>query len=462
MPNPDDDDLIQFLVDSADLEDLDDASELDEDLGDAGDEDGGADESDTVVDDEIGDTEDPVSAALRPGAPLLLLHRSHQHSKLLPTVISDASRRHAGALHIGVVASMPRMSPTGLRDFLSKTADAPVRIADPEAFARLDSFGPVLSGQRDGKPYVGLSTQPHWQYFTETQPSGGTDSWVRATLAAQRNAGATVLLTPGVWLDPATSAGSLDTMRQHAEWAQSALEPGEHLAVNITMPASWLTTPALRNRLLDEIVDMDHEVFYLRVRWPLMAQPYGQLLNPGILDGYVQVANVFEENDKVLLLPNTGLTGWVALAWGAHGFSTGIGSGERAFAETRVIKIKQSGPRPAPTHRTFAASVLHTTDVATAARLDAVPNAQPCTCRFCRTLRRLPSGQFSKELAGAHYLRRVADLTAATTTHSRGRRVATRQTIRSARRFISGDASVVPLTGVNDPKHLPLWADRLG
>ncbi|RYF52670.1 MAG: hypothetical protein EOO27_28035, partial [Comamonadaceae bacterium] len=380
-------DIIEFVVDSVNLDALD-ASALDEDLDDTDESDDDAPE--LVV--EPDEPEDPVAAALTPGAPLFVIHKSHQLAGILPDVLTDVSGRHSGAVHLGVIAPMPRMSPPALRTFLGRMSAAPVRIADPEAFAREDSFGPTLTAQR-GKPFVGPSTEGHWSYFTDPQVGGHTESWVGDVLDAQRDSGATVLLTPGVWADPATPDASLAIMRQHAVWARNALDPGEHLAVNITLPSSWLTTPSLRNRLLDEVIDMDDEVFYLRVRWPLLGQPYGQLVDEAILGGYAEVANVFEENDKVLILPNSGLTGWVALALGAHGFSTGIGSGERAFADTRLIRIKRTGPRPAPTRRTFSTSILHVTDEDTAQLLDSLGPGR-CRCRFCRTQRSLPAGQW--------------------------------------------------------------------
>jgi hypothetical protein len=457
MPN--DDDFLELLVDSAELEALDDASELDEDLD--GDNDDTEDIDDPMPLDADEEDDDPVASALSPGAaPLFIVHKSHHHANLLPAVVGDINQRYTGALNVGVVAPMPRMSPAGLHAFLSRMAAAPLRFADPEAFARVDSFGPALAAQRDGKPFVGVSTKKHWSYFTDPQTGGYTASWVRDVLDAQRAAGATVLLTPGVWADPATAPASMATMRQHAEWARAELQPNEHLAVNVTLPWSWLTTPVLRNRLLDEVVDMDEVVFYMRVRWPLMGQAYGQLADKAILDGYVELANVFEENDKLLLLPNTGLTGWVSLACGAHGFSTGMGAGERAFADTRVIKFKKTTPLPAPTHRTFSSSILHVTDAATSDQLDALGRG-PCGCRFCRTHRRLPAGQWDKGLAGAHYLRRVADLTASIATHNRGRRVAARLAVREAGKFVADGTKIVPLQGANDPKHLPVWASLL-
>ncbi|MFD7160034.1 hypothetical protein ACFV9C_35970 [Kribbella sp. NPDC059898] len=451
MPN--EDDILELLVDSLDL-DPTDATAVDEDLDEDADEEL-EEELTAGLEEEL---DDPVEAALRRGAPLLLLHKSHQHSSVLPQVADDILRRHGGALQLGTIAPMPRMSPTSIEAYFDRMSTAPVRIADPECFARDDSFGSSLAAQRDGKPYVG-STSKHWSYFTDVQKNGHTETWVRDVLDAQRSCGATVLLTPGLWGDPATAKYAIATMRQHAEWSRRALDADEKLAVNVTIPASWLTTGALRDRLLDEIVDMDEQVFYLRVRWPLLGQPYGQLIDRTILDGYLELAAVFDDNDKVLILPNTGLTGWVGAACGAHGFSTGIGSGERAFADTRVIKINTK-PRPAPTRRVFAHSLLHVVDVTTAEQVDSL-TADRCHCRFCRAQRRLPAGQWDKALAGAHYLRRVGDMTAGIATNPRGRRVAARRATRDARRIVGDVSARLPLVGANEPKHLELWADLL-
>jgi len=404
---------------------------------------------------------DAVTRALQPGAPLLLLHRGHQYSKVLPIVLRDLTSRHGGALHVGVVSSVPRTSPSGLKKFMTACETAPIRIADPEGFARDDSFGPAMMAQRGDKPFVGMSLQVQWPYFTRPQPAGYTADWVEETLDVQRTAGATVLLTPGVWADPAAPQVSLDVMRQHAQWAKPLVAPDEHLAVNVTIPSSWLTNTVLLTRLLDEIVDMQEEVFYIRVRWPLMAQPYGQLIDGKILDGYVEMANTFEDNDKTLLLPNTSLTGWTALAWGAHGFSTGIGSGERAFADTRLIRMRRTGPRPEPVTRIFSTPVLQTTDTSTAARLESLPGLAPCACRFCVALRRLPAGRHDKELAGGHYLRTVGDLTAEVATHRRGLRAGVRNVVRAAERTAATSSAAVPLIQANEPRHLSLWAERL-
>lgn len=452
------DDEVNYIVDSISVENVSDASEVDFELEESeGDDE--QEEFDQEYDLNLDADVDPISLALTPGTPLFLIHRSHQHSSILPRVFADISNEHSGHIGLGAVASMPRMTPTGLNRFFENVESVPIRIADPECFARCDSFGEELSQQRGGRPFVG-ETRKHWAYFTENQPVGQSESWIKQVLDAQREAGATLLLTPGMWTNSSSPNESLGNMRQHAVWARSNLSKGEHLAVNLTIPPAWLATPSLRERLLNEVVDMNEDIFYIRCRWPLLRQTYGQLIESSILDGYIEVSQVFEENGKSLILPNTGLTGWMSLAWGAHGFSTGMGSGERAFADTQIIRIKQR-PRPAPTQRMFSSLVLHTVERGVSHRLAGSPEARPCQCQFCRTLRRMPDGQFDKALAGAHYLRQVADLTANLAMGGTVRRAAARRAVREALEFRDSNAKTVPLTGANDPKHLSVWANLL-
>jgi hypothetical protein len=447
-----------FVVDSIEIDSAGDIGDFVEGLDDESDED---DVDSGPVDTESPETDpvDLVGKALAPGAPLFLIHKGHFHGAVLPAVAADIARRHSGAVSIGTIASLPRSSSKSLTTYFEKMTNAPIKFADPEGFARADSWGPHLAAQRDDKGFVGVSGTK-WPYFAEPLMSGFTAPWVKRTLDAQRSVGATVLLTPGVWADPSTPAASVATMRQHAEWARTDVGAGEHLAVNITLSPAWLTAPALRDRLFNEVLDMDETVFYIRVRWPLLPQPYGNLLDHEILAGYRALAEVFEENDKVLILPNTGSTGWLSLAWGAHGFSSGIGPGERAFADTRVIKIKQTAPRPEPTRRHFAEPILHVTDIGTSNQLDAIVPRQ-CTCVFCKGQRRLSSGQWDKALAGAHYLRMLADITAEIATNTRGRRVAVSRVVRRAEDYLAASKGIIPLLKGNEPRHLPVWRSAL-
>ncbi|MFE1455638.1 hypothetical protein ACFW7K_11640 [Streptomyces sp. NPDC058735] len=454
------DDELHFVVDSANA-DYSDAENIDDDFFAAWDAEAEADAAALAEDSFDEERFGAARECLQGGKPLFLIQRSHQHSSIIPAALNRINALYGSSLNIGVVAPVPRMRPagqSGIPTFFRNTAIAPIQIADPECFARVDSFGTVLADQRDGKPYAGSSTSGRWPYFNRSLPSGWTEEWVREVVHTQRDLGATVLLTPGLWMDPADRTGSLRTLRDCVGWARDETRDHENLAVNVTIPYTWLTTARLRDALLADLLDMDEDIFYVRVRWPLLAQPYGQLASSEIMDGYVELSSVCEENDKFLILPNTALTGWVALAWGAGGFSTGIGTGERSFADTKVIKIKRTTPRPAPTNRTFRRSLMHVVDVATDSLLSALPGQSNCDCEFCRAQ---TPGLWDKAKSGAHYLLKTAEVVAEASDHARGRRAGTRAIAREARNFRDAASPVVPLNNANDPKHLDLWLDRL-
>jgi hypothetical protein len=458
MVDKDSGDEINFVVDSEGIDNPDDAREIDFEL---------LSEFEDAVDGSsieagLGNlASQAVSAALTPGRPLYLMQRSHQHFSVLPDVYSAIRANYSGTISTGAVVPMPRLKPKQIAGFFDSIGDVPVKIADPEGFARMDSFGSTLRAQRDDKPYVGPSTESFWPYLTAPLPDGPTQIWVKDVVTTQRDFGATLLLTPGLWLDPATPTKALESMRQQADWARSTLEAGEQMAVNITAPAAWLSNSSLLEMLLNEVVDMNDATFYVRVRWPLLKNPYGQLLDSSILIGYEELSRIFEENDKFLILPNTSLTGWLSLAWGAGGFSTGLGTGERSFADTRVIKIKATQTRPEPTKRIFESNLLHVVESNVAGRIQTIDKFDACNCIFCDNLRRLPSGQFDKAQAGAHYLLEAARLTADVASSSSGAFLRAREIVAAGLSSRTRIVQDVPLTEANDPKHLAVWSQLL-
>ncbi len=320
-------------------------------------------------------------------------------------------------------------------------------------------WGPPLLAERDGpprpddpgKPLMPQRTTPLWDYWNRDLPSGPTAAWVEEVVDAQRQAGANLLLTPGVPLDQHVPAPALDQLEEHVAWARTSLEDGERLAVNITVEAPWLATPALRTRLLNMIVESDEDTWYVRVKWPFQ-QSYAQLVDGALLDGYRELSAVMEDEERALLLPTSGGTGWVSLAWGATGFGTGIGSAARGFTTGRPIRRK--GPAIPPPPRYYEQPLLHSVEKTTADALARIPGYTTSTCIYCFQLRQLPN--WDAELHGAHYLLAVGEQTAALARGS-GRRGVARRMVRAARRTRDRVVGTVPLTDRDAPAHLSLW-----
>jgi hypothetical protein len=59
------------------------------------------------------------------------------------------------------------------------------------------------------------------------------------------------------------------------------------------------------------------------VQWPSSAKAWAQPTDEDLLIGYRKLAQIADDEERRLLLPQTGLTGWLMLAWGASGFGTG-------------------------------------------------------------------------------------------------------------------------------------------
>lgn len=400
--------------------------------------------------------------ALDGGLPLLLLHREARYFKSLPGLIDQMHGMSAASLSLGVVVNLPRVKPDVAQTWLTNPCAASVRIADPELFRRPDMWGPDLLMERDGpprpdepsRPLMPQNTTRLWDYWNRELLSGPTQAWTAEVVDAQRQAGANLLLTPGVPLDQHAPIEALNQFEQHVSWSRNALETNERLAVNITIESPWLATPALRSRLLNVIFESDEDTWYVRVKWPFQ-QAYAELIDGALLDGYRELAAFMEDEERILLLPTSGGTGWVSLAWGATSFGTGIGSAARGFTTGRPIRRK-SPATASP--RYYEPPLLHSVEKTTADALARIPGYTACTCMYCFQLRQLPS--WSAELHGAHYLLAVGEQTAALARGS-GRRGVARRMVRAARRTRDRVVSTVPLTDRDSPAHLTLWEERL-
>jgi hypothetical protein len=404
-------------------------------------------------------------AALDSGIPVLLLHREHANSALLREVASEIQRTTTPtSLAMGWVIELPRFKPsTNANTEFDDLQGVSLRIADPVLYARGDQWGPMLLQERDGaNPNSTLMLRPlmtknstQWDYFNTAIPSP-RDRWITQVLDAQRVSGANLLLTPGLPLDSSNPQDSLDAARGDLDFCAASLHSGERLAWNITVTHEWLTSTRLRAMLLEEIVDSAHDVLYLRVKWPLASSTYAQLLDVDVLVGYKEISSLASDEQRTLLLPNTGGTGWINVALGASGYGLGIGSRARAFATHRFAPIG-GATKPA---RYFERRIIHTITKVVDDALSGLPGYVACDCTFCDQLR--TRATWNQPLSGAHHVLRMAHETAVLAqSGGRGPRSVARRRVRGCQQYVSAVGSTVPLVGSDNPAHLALWADLL-
>lgn len=374
--------------------------------------------------------------------PVLLIHQSYRYGNRLPEIVCEIATRYP-QLRVGVVARMSQHSPRAITRFLNACRNhAELLIADPEIFNRDD---------------VAARTRRYYDHFTKPVPPGKRDDiaskrWVKEILTVQESLGANVLLSPGIYIQTDSSAKTkLDTEIMRIRQALDCT-PALPVMANFTLDRYWLTDHQQRAALLNEMVDLNSSSFYVRVKWPVITPRYSQLKEPTIIRGYKEMASCLAEEAKSLVLPNTGLAGWLCVAFGATGFSSGIGHAQQSFAEERKYGRRPGSPGPRRIERYFERSILHIVDRETHQVLAGNGKYRPCQCMFCRELAVSSSG-WDEEAAWLHYIWHCAGLTAKLCVGDRQK--AALQVVAKALSF--HDSLGRTVTGPNCAQHLTVW-----
>lgn len=380
----------------------------------------------------------PTRDALLGGRlPILLMHRPHEGGTAVPGLLASIVAATKGQVGLGTVTPLPRSTLASNVRWLSECSAASLRIADPLVF-RLD--GAVLPCKPPSSRSRG------WWPYLEADPVD-----VKDVLDAQRQVGANLLLSPGRGVDPADPQLSLDRAFAEADEALAALQTGERLALNLTLPRSWLSRPPLRDQLLAHLLDEEQfDVWYIRVQWSSNLRATEQPTDIELLSGYKRLAQLADDEERTLLLPQTGLTGWLQLAFGAAGFGSGLPGSDQAFKEPIG-----GGGGLQPIERYFEPTLLHTVERTMHDTLRARPGYVQCSCPYCPALH--AAEDWRHGLAQMHLLHWTGRLAAdAAGTGLGGANKAIRRAVRTA----MSTASDEPLTGLSEPRHLAVW-DRL-
>ena len=272
--------------------------------------------------------------------PVLVVHKSHRHSQHLPEVLGVARRQVGGSAGLGVAVGLSKKSAPEVATYLASCSSAALKIADPEIHTIPGTGSPALQPTKAVRNHAWMASVP----------SAVDLFWVDKVLTTQAEAGADVFLSASGWV------GDLNGRQQLAAamaWVRASRQVlgDESMFVNLTLSASWLTDPGLRSALKQELTESNEPLWWLRFYWPIVEPRYGQLANGALLAGYRDIATTAELEEKILILPNSGLTGWIATAWGAQGFSTGTSWTEQMFGAQPIRRNSPGRTRPAPVER---------------------------------------------------------------------------------------------------------------
>lgn len=382
--------------------------------------------------------------ALDGDAPIYMVHRGRLYSKSIPRLLAHLHTSYGQHASLAAIARISSATTKSHQTFFEQASAAALKIADPACYL-LDSQILRLSQEP-----ISLRAFQYGKYLSEPE----ADDWVSRVLDAQRISGANLLLTPGRALNPDKPQESLDAVCAEADQALSLLNGGERLALNLTVPARWLSSEPLRTRLLDQIVDQDQfDTLYVRVQWE-QSRVFTPTEDLSLLRGLKKLSNLCLDEDRRLLLPQTGLTGWLCLAFGATGFGIGVSGSDQSFAE---YVFRRSAPGRTQVERYFESQLIHTVESSVHRSLAKGDGYVDCSCPYCPALE---SGAiWSHELAAFHHLHSMGSLTAAVARDSKrgGRYGAVRRIVDAAVRFTEGR----PLAQANVPRHLPVWGQIL-
>lgn len=377
--------------------------------------------------------------------PMFLVHKSHQHSQHIPELLAVARRRVRGQAGLGVVVRLPKLAPTAASAYLSNCNHAAMKIADPEIYTLPGSGSPT-------PPSAKAATRYSW---AGAIPATLDPGWVRDVLQSQADAGANVFLSASGWVTDTAGRAELGDALAWVTASRAELGSDEKMFVNLTLPSTWLTDGRLRSALKQELVESNERLWWLRFYWPVVEPRYGQLADSAILNGYRDLATTAALEDKVLVLPNSGLTGWMGIAWGAQGFSTGTSWTEQMYGAQPIRRSSPGKPKAAPVERYFDRTVLHSVPHAVHLTMRTQPNHLTCRCRFCRRLS--ASITYDQATANLHYLLECASLTRDLNDRRPGHNAL--RSVRDAQSFVH--ALPTPLTANARPLHLPEWETRL-
>lgn len=375
--------------------------------------------------------------ALTSGVPLFIVHAPHQQRSLMPRLLASVIAATRGAVSTAAAVGLPKGTNESWSNWLQSCAAASVRIADP--------LGYLLDPTIVRVPEVSARSLRWHPYLKNATVD------IAQLLETQREVGANLLLTSGRALDHTAPQSALDSAFTEGDEALAEIVPGERLALNLTLPAAWLSNPTLRSKLLGQLLDQEQfDIWHIRVQWQAGLRSMHQPVDEELLTGYKRLAQLAADEGRILMLPQTGLTGWLQLAFGSTGFGTGLFGAGQAFKEH-----SQGGGGGQPEiERYFEPTLLHPVERVVHDAMRAKPDYIACDCPYCPALHAKP--EWDHNLARLHMMHwqgRLAGLSAA---RKKSQETAIRQTVRTAVQA----ASSAPLAGISAPRHLQAW-DRL-
>jgi hypothetical protein len=372
------------------------------------------------------------------------VHRGSRSRRSVESFLEYMRASHP-SWRIGAAVRLPRESSAYQEEStVAFAAHADYVLADPETRLMHLPFDNRGKGRRD------------YRYLAESDPAANRRRFTEQVLEAQIRNGRDVLISPWLIHNLSGTTRELLATAAFAAYADSSPTRGEHkLLLGFEATENVIAQAETRNAFLNELVEAPAHPIYLRMTASAAVGPTQYAHEPA-LRGLRAVTESLADNQRALLLPQSGLCGWLMQGFGAGAFGAGV-----QFSMQRAQTLRTSGGGgggAAPLHWYFWPQFIGFVLAEEIAQLSAVTGAEQCPCPFCQDSPPVGGFAFNREAAEKHFLWWCVYL-ADEVRNANDQAQVIRDRLTAAESYWTAvQAAGVPLDDRSKPQHLEAWS----
>lgn len=312
-----------------------------------------------------------------------------QHAnREMPQLLVFADELGQGPLGRPGVAFGPLNSPTALNPSFERARTAGEAILDPHG--HLLSRSPTVRS-RNHFPWLVQAPPPTAQSEWEAWMDEALAHQLSPSLCGSAQPPAFVI-TASPQLQAANGTSELYSVMDAAAAVASRVASGTDCWLGVAVDRTYIREPLHLTRLLNAVLATGLSGMVFRASHAQLA-PVDDL---AYLRGLREVVQACEQNEIRIFLPNSGWLGWLAMGWGAWGFSGGMAAGTWVDREPGPMNQPDQ-----PANPFFEHQLMRTVRWNVHQQLVAEPSYLGCGCPDCVAM----SGQHDLLMAKRHQMR---------------------------------------------------------
>lgn len=242
------------------------------------------------------------------------------------------------------------------------------------------------------------------ELFTPADVNDGTklDGFVDRYFEVERNAGATILISPYFNCSPA-NLDELDATLVIAEAARAKAD--RPMLAGVSLHRTQLENVALRPAVLDRLTAIDIESFYVLINDGMT--DFRQLDNHGLLRGMKDLTRTLRQNRQGVFFGRIGTVGLCLVVAGASGFASGYEAKNLHYAPDAPKQAGRGAPVPRYYEPELLAFLRYNESRTARTRTDKQTGKPPlttCTCTFCSGGALMGTGAWDESAARRHLM----------------------------------------------------------